>query len=151
MEARRDAGRPQAHDFLSLTGTTAPLRLMERGVTRVLSGVTFTGAGTSVGLSLASRPARRQGWHEGGLEELRSPMSADLLCRGEVSPRGGGLESCASGLRKPRQPGLHYGPGGEEPREAKRRAVVAGIDLVNRTEVQWAPGPGRYLGYYLSS
>lgn len=41
--------------------------------------------------------------------------------------------------------------GGEEPREAKRWAVVGGLDLVNRTKVQWAPGPGRYLGYYLSS
>ena len=35
--------------------------------------------------------------------------------------------------------------GGETP------AVVPGIALVNRTEVQWAPGPGRYPGYYLSS
>lgn len=70
-EARRDAGRPQARELLSLPGTTTPLRLIERGATRVLSGVTFTGAGTSVGLSLASRPARRQGWHEGGLQELR--------------------------------------------------------------------------------
>lgn len=36
-------------------------------------------------------------------------MSADLLCRGEVSPRAGGLES--------------FGPGGEEPREAKRQRL----------------------------
>lgn len=30
--------------------------------------------------------------------------------------------------------------GGVELREAKRWAVVGGIDLVNRTKVQWAPG-----------
>ena len=35
--------------------------------------------------------------------------------------------------------------GGEVP------AVVAGIALVNGTEVRWAPGPGRYPGYYLSN
>ena len=35
--------------------------------------------------------------------------------------------------------------GGVEPREAKRWAVVGGIDLVNRAEVQWAPGLSRYL------
>ena len=41
--------------------------------------------------------------------------------------------------------------GGVEPWEAKRWVVVGGLDLVNRTKVQWAPGPGHYLGYYLSS
>lgn len=48
-EARRDAGRSLARELLCLIGTTTPLRLIEGRVTRVVSGVTLTGAGITVG------------------------------------------------------------------------------------------------------
>ena len=64
------------------------------------------------GLSLVSCPARGEGWHAEGLEELRSLMSADPLDRGEVSLRGCGSGELCSGTprpavcSKPTQPGF---------------------------------------------